>query len=497
MKYFKYLIFIFILFLTPNVFAVSINTDSYSQANNFNYSSRYDYSTDNYLGDQTNFGVGVLGERFNGKSYYFQFNFHHSITALKNYDIKFTSDTYDFTNQINSDRVVPLCYSSFASNFNTKVCDNISIISVKRGSTSGGNSKEFTIRFVPSQNYTYWGFKLAGGLYNLTSVNNFKISNVYLEEVDTSGSNDIINNANQNTQEIINNSTSNTNNIIDNNNQNTQDIINNQNENYQNLIESNNVCKSISKNNIKTDGYLQTNGVIENNDWARSNFGITDYLITRNSSFRAINILNNNASAFCFYDNDYNLISCSANSSMFENGLINVPSNAFYVRFSIYKSDDIPRITYCSNGNQAISDSINETNDYLKDNSDPYIADNDFLSMFNSIGFNDPLQHLLQLPIQFINVLVSQSNTCQTVNLGTLWGVSLSLPCINLQSIIGSGVWSTIDVLMSIGLLVVIIKNLYETFLNLLTMGGEKEAREKFDMPTPMEFLSMILGGDR
>ena len=66
-----------------------------------------------------------------------------------------------------------------------------------------------------------------------------------------------------------------------------------------------------------------------------------------------------------------------------------------------------------------------------------------------------------------------------------------------MQNILGSSVWSTIDVLMSIGLLVVIIKNLYETFSNLLTMGGEKEAREKFDMPTPMEFLSMILGGDR
>lgn len=103
----------------------------------------------------------------------------------------------------------------------------------------------------------------------------------------------------------------------------------------------------------------------------------------------------------------------------------------------------------------------------------------------------------MQLPVQFINQLVSQSNSCQTVNLGTLYNVPISLPCINIGSIIGQQVWDIIDVLFSVGLLVLIIKNLYQTFANLMTMGGEKEAREKFSMPTPMEFLSMILGGDR
>ena len=65
--------------------------------------------------------------------------------------------------------------------------------------------------------------------------------------------------------------------IMENNNNNTQEIINNQNANTQAQIQANKVCKQLSKENIKTDGYLQTNGNIENSSsWARNTFGITD-----------------------------------------------------------------------------------------------------------------------------------------------------------------------------------------------------------------------------
>ena len=71
MKHFKYLIFSFIIFVCScsPVFASSINSDSFSQADSFTHSSRYDYSTDNYLGDQTNFGIGSIGYSYSGKSY--------------------------------------------------------------------------------------------------------------------------------------------------------------------------------------------------------------------------------------------------------------------------------------------------------------------------------------------------------------------------------------------------------------------------------------------
>ena len=151
----------------------------------------------------------------------------------------------------------------------------------------------------------------------------------------------------------------------------------------------------------------------------------------------------------------------------------------------------------CSNKLDETTNAINQQNEYLMDDSDPNISDNDFLSTFNSIGLNDPLSYLLTLPTQLINKLVSNSDTCSPINLGSLYGVNITLPCIDLESILGNSVWSIIDIIFSVSLMAVIFKNLYDTFSNLLTMGAEKEAKEKFSMPTPMDFLSMILGGDR
>lgn len=156
-----------------------------------------------------------------------------------------------------------------------------------------------------------------------------------------------------------------------------------------------------------------------------------------------------------------------------------------------------PQQNYCVSKIDETTNAINNTNDYLQDDTDPSISDNDFMTMFNSIAINDPLSYLLTLPVQLINKIVSLSDTCTAINLGTLYGTMLTLPCINIENIVGSTVWNIIDVIFSVSLLVVILKNLYDTFSNLLTMGAQKEAKEKFSMPTPMDFLSMILGGDR
>lgn len=482
MKHLKFYLLLFIIFLTPSVFAQTINSDSYSQADTFNSSSRYDYSTNNSLGDQTNFSVGTIGTRYNGKSYYFQFNFHHSLTANKVYELKVSSTTNDFTNEISKDRIVPLCYSSFAYNFNTKECSNLAVISVIRG--SGTQSKDFTIRFSPLQAMTYWGFKFAGGYYNLTGVNNFLINNFDLTEVNATDTDEIINNNNQNTQDII-----------DSQSQNTQDIINNANLNSlreYNLLrnQKSNTCSNFIQFDYSMGYHIKWNGDII---VATDEYYTTDY-VPFNSTDLKYSITGSNSSNtdeyICFYDSSKNLL--GGDCTYLKDRNSTAPSGSKYFRLSTkkYTTDVFYGYDGCSNR-------TDEINSYLKDNSNPNISDNEFLSVFNNIGFTDPLQHLLQLPVQFINALVSQSNTCQTINLGTLWGVALTLPCINLENIIGSNVWGIIDILMSIGLLVVIVKNLYQTFANLMTMGGEKEAREKFSMPTPMEFLSMILGGDK
>lgn len=505
MKYVKYITFIFLLFLTPNVFAEDLSSVSYSQKSTFTGSGKYDYSTNNLMGDDYSVvSTGNIGTTYNGKAYYFQFNFHKQLQPNSTYNLKISSSTNDFTNKISLDYVTALCYNSFSSEFNTKECNTgiITINSVTRGSISNGQSKNFTIQFTTgSTTYSYWGFKIAGGMYNLSGVSTFKVSSITLNSIESNNTQDIINNNNQNSQNIIDNSIDNTNNIINNNNQNTQDIIDNQNE----LL--GNKCPNLfDKSHLASGGIYSDGSIVNNMSLVYTDYYIdvepnTTYTFSANSNVERLVVAEYNSSK-SFIQRDIKL-----NGSTYT---ITTTSNTKYVRLNsvITAVEELQfqkgssRTAYCEFGSYLsklddTTNAINETNQYLKDNSDPYISDNDFLTMFNSIGFNDPLQNLLQLPVQFINALVSQSNTCQAVNLGTLWGVSLTLPCINLQNLLGSTVWTTIDVLMSIGLLVVIIKNLYQTFANLLTMGGEKEAREKFNMPTPMEFLSMILGGDR
>ena len=279
--------------------------------------------------------------------------------------------------------------------------------------------------------------------------------------------------------------------------QNKDEIISNQNQNTQDIIDSTKVCKTtlIDKSYVVSDGYLNANGTIHSS----STYGVSSFIpITSNDTLTILNPYYGSSDYVCFYNSSKTNISC-VNIGNSLTGNLTIPSNASYFRADFNTSTNVPtfNLKSCTDGNQAINDSINDTNNYLKDDSDPNIADSEFTNLFNTVGFTDPLSYLLQLPVQFINQLVSQSNVCQTISLGTLWGVSISLPCINIGSIIGEQVWDTIDVLFSVGLLVVIFKNLYQTFANLMTMGGEKEAREKFSMPTPMEFLSLILGGDR
>ena len=269
MKFLKYFFVSLLPFCFIDVvFATSINNDSYSQSNTFQSSGKYDYSTNNLMGDDFSVvSTGSIGTSYSGKAYYLQFNFHHTLQVGKTYDLKISSTTNDFTNQINGNRVVPLCYNSFSTSFNEDECDSINIVSVIRGATSSGQSKDFTIRFTTnSPLYSYWGFKIAGGMYNLTGVSNFKITGIDLKEVDTTGSENIIANAQSNTQNIIDNSNNNTTTIIENNNQNTQQIIDNFQTDCSNLLDPSNLYQNnVGSYTVEENGIvLQANGQWQN-----------------------------------------------------------------------------------------------------------------------------------------------------------------------------------------------------------------------------------------
>lgn len=523
MKYLKYLIFIFVLFLTPNVFATSIKSSTYSQKNGFNTSSRYDYTTNNLMGDDYSVvSTGSYGTTYNGKSYYFQFNVHFTLTPATTYDLKISSTTSDFTSQINIDRVVPLCYASFSSSFNEYECSSldIQVISVIRENISSGQSKSFTIRFRTTNDIaykTYWGFKIAGGMNNLTGVSNFKVTDIDLKEVNSNDNTDtIINNNNQNTQSIIDNDTNNTNSIINNNNENTETIVDNINQGANTINQAlSDMCPNLADWNM-TNANKFTLTATHNDTFYESNYkvplqaGITYYFSYSRSGgtgTRPYEIILSYNNSYAYYLGGYYTDSFSFTPQQ---------TGDYYLRMDCNNQGDtcnfwnfyvgLENQPYCAYGSSSSKlDTTNsiaqDTNNYLKDDSDPNISNNEFTDLFNSVAITNPLDSLLQLPVQFVNAIVNQSNSCQVVNLGTLLGVPISLPCIDIGSILGSSVWDTIDILSSIGLIVLILKQLYESVTNALTLGGYMEAKKGgLGYMTPLDFLCEILtgfGGDR
>lgn len=525
MKKLKYILFFLILMLSPKAFAATYNVTSKVEA-------------------IPNFGGGTYGGYAKGIALptYYNINTRYN-GQLAMLDFYLSSDDWDW----NYNKTYTITLNMATEDWRNNFMGPQVFSAQTNGNTTGSNLYvSNTFRFV-SYKQIKFNFKLGSSLgpylkfrlystntntTNITGVNNWRLSSISISDVSatptptsvtptptpSSGASnqDIINNNNNNTQSIINNNNSNTESIIDNNTQNTTDIINNNNSNTDKIVEQLSDCKNnlfnasaytssnfndtqVSDNNINATATQTWKTISYNFDveegetytlhYKSDTTGATFY---RSSGSQWIQL--NNDSFVTFVADSSNLEIRLQNSSM-GLGIYNW-SELMLVKGSV--STFIPfGSPVCSNKLDQTTDAINQQNDYLMDNSDPNISDNDFLNTFNSVGVNDPLSYLLTLPTQLINKIVSLSDTCSTINLGTLYGVMISLPCINLENILGSSVWNIIDVIFSVSLLVVIFKNFYDTFSNLLTMGAEKEAKEKFSMPTPMDFLSMILGGDR
>lgn len=282
----------------------------------------------------------------------------------------------------------------------------------------------------------------------------------------------IINNANDNANNIINNQNQNTQNQITNNNNNTTNIINNQNENSNNEIASQNVCRVISNNTLKNVGYLGNNGVFSSQTSGTNR--TSDFIaINSQASFKLYkqSLGSNYNYRYCFYKSDKTYISCGFNQSLTEGNNITIPSNARFLRFTINLNGG-PTYEICSNGNQAINDSLNDLNNNLTDDSG--IEDSEMSNFFDDFDIdesNSPVSDFLTMPITLMTAYVNgMSSTCSPVSLGSLYGTTLTLPCINLQTYFGANLWSLIDALFcfymvyNIGMLCV---SIYESITSL------------------------------
>lgn len=110
------------------------------------------------------------------------------------------------------------------------------------------------------------------------------------------------------------------------------------------------------------------------------------------------------------------------------------------------------------------TNAINKTNDTLKDQSDANTSG--FLQDINQDYSNNPVSDLITMPITFLQTLNNNvSGSCITWNLGSLLGSNVTMPCINLQEIIGSNLYNLIDMAIclflayNIGLMCVTIWN--------------------------------------
>lgn len=343
----------------------------------------------------------------------------------------------------------------------------------------------------------YFMISLNGQGRAITGDTNFGIKKITMSWNDgVTDNTDVINNANQNAQNTIDAMTDNF--------QTTFDILDNLMRQCYDMALP--ITPGIS------NMYLADRGVeTSNNDYY-----ITKYIGVKPGQSYLLNIrdTNNNAiryGRYCWYDKDRVLLSCgllNAGTNVIEYNLTS-PVNALYFRSTIYKNAQNPFLqgTICTSIDESIQDtnnsinnvnnSVQEQTDYLKDDSDPSINDSALDGALSSVEYNDPLNYLLVLPFNLIakiNLVLSQ-NTCQPVRFGNLYGTELGLPCIDIESKIGSTLYNTIDIFMAIGLLAVTLKKFYDSISNILTLGKEQEVKNKLELPTPMEFLAMIFGG--
>lgn len=98
-----------------------------------------------------------------------------------------------------------------------------------------------------------------------------------------------------------------------------------------------------------------------------------------------------------------------------------------------------------NNQTQAQQDTNNTLNDSTID--DP---SSDISSMNSKVASNNSITQLLTLPIQmYQNILNAVSGSCSSFSLGSLYNHNLTLPCINLQNLLGSTLYGIIDILIS------------------------------------------------
>lgn len=320
--------------------------------------------------------------------------------------------------------------------------------------------------------------------YSLTNLGN---SN---DDAIQNSTSNIINNNNENTQNIINNQNQNNQNIINNQNSNTQDIINNQNQNAE---DTQNVIKNQFENcideqvvhpefvNVFLSVGSNYQGYMTNSNTSGASLDVSKYVgETITITFSDLDSSHNPRTNYCFANNlptstrqaclSYR-ISGSANTN--NSFTLTVPNSSKYLYLVGYTNYidrswinnvtiSLPKV--CSNRLNDINNSLND---------DSGVDNSEIEDLFGDIrgNSNSPVSDLLTLPITLLQAyLDGMSGTCSPYTLGTLYGTTLVLPCIDIPGIIGTSLWNIVDALFclymiyNVGMMCI---SIYESFTSL------------------------------
>ena len=528
------LLSIIVILATPTKAAAS-NVNSYSHStcsSSMGSTSRYGA----FVGSSCN--TNVIGTTYSGQAKTIGFWLNYNFVAGKYYT--FTINFKD--NDLLSSTIVDVVRVVNVSN-STEWSNTYSFVS----------KKQFKVYFMAPVSSSSVAISLSSGSGDpITGVSNFGISSITIDDNDNSD--EIINNANQNTTDIMNNANQNSQDIQNSIFNNAYSIINELATRCNNLIDMSKFKTGILHN---SNGSLVNtgNGSISNISSKTGSLTYTystawngvyyDYINVQDIDLYLNFSISTNGSTYLVkidgFDENYNFVSHNGYSNshsvhLCSNTNVSVCNslNVKYIRFSIetnstsgftlsnlrVNTNNGPFCEYGSTANKldaiggvlgGIGDNINITNeklddtyDYITDDSNPSVPSNDLQNTFNSVQTSNPLSYLLTLPTTLLNAILDglSSNSCTDFTIGRFGHVGVhdlgtyefKFPCVNIEQKIGTNLWNTIDLFVSIGIVVWTIVRLYNLVSHYITLGASDEIPSHF--LKPMDFLGNILGGN-
>lgn len=434
-----------------------------------------------------------VNNTYNGVLNTISFDLHYVMNPSYQYTLNLYAMSSDFRNNN---------LSLYVCGYNSNNYSNCTTISASLRFVS---KSQLQIIF-PIQSYETYHVDIIGS--PLTGVSTYGIKSAVLVYDD--GSTDM--------SGVIDNQIQNTTDIINNNNSNTEQVVNTITDFFGNICSNFFEISNYSSNQFSSINITDSDVTVTTSQTWRIlaySFDVTSgkpykFYYSSDSTGAIVYYSLNNSTWTQVQNKNYTSITPSSNKIYFrfQNASLGTGTYVFSNIMLYSGSDNKP---YCIPNKptskldeqswymEKIRDAQSETNDYLKDDSNPNINDSAISDTLESVSINDPLNYLLTLPlhtIQRINYNLGR-DTCTPYNLGALLGTDLILPCVNVKEKLGTALFNTIDILIAIGIGSITLKKFYDSISNVLTLGKEKEVREKLELPTPMEFFAMIFGGGR